>query len=121
MVEPAMRLQREAALRGAPPYKPDPQKPRVRHPTAVVAVANRGGFRNQIVAGGALGGGGVSAEAEGVAIGAHGFEAKFDVIFERDAEFFGAFADVVARDAAGECFVFHSLFHGIDFQIQNTF
>ena len=72
-------------------------------------------------ASGGLSGGGIAAEAEGVAVGAHGFEAEFDVIFERDAEFFGAFADVVARDAAGECFVLHALFHGIDFQIQNAF
>ena len=66
-------------------------------------------------------GGDGSAEADRVGIFAQRADAEGDVFFERDAEFFGAFADVFARDAAGEGFILQALFHRIDFQIENTF
>jgi hypothetical protein len=72
-----------------------------------------------------LGGGGlcaqIAAQTQSVGILAHGCDAEGDVLFERDAEFFGAFADVVAVDATGEGFVFQALFHGVGFQVENAF
>jgi hypothetical protein len=38
-------------------------------------------------------------------------DAKSDVLLERDAEFFGAFAYIFAGDAFGEEFVFHAALH----------
>ena len=63
----------------------------------------------------------VAAEAEGVGLAAHGFNAEGDVLFERYADLFGALYDVFAADAAGESFVLHALLHGASFQIENTF
>ena len=43
------------------------------------------------------------------------------MFFERDANFFGAFDDIFAANAASERFVLHAFLHGTGFQIQNTF
>jgi len=43
------------------------------------------------------------------------------MFFERDAEFFGAFADIIAGDAFGEEFVFHAALHGVHLEIENAF
>lgn len=51
----------------------------------------------------------VAAEAEGVGLSAHGFDAKGDVFFEGNAKFFSAFDDVFAADASRECLVFEAL------------
>ena len=60
-------------------------------------------------------------EAEGVGVFAQGSNAKGDVLVERDAEFFGTFYNVFATDAAREGFVFHALFHGTDFEVEDAF
>jgi hypothetical protein len=52
---------------------------------------------------------------------AEGGDAEADVLFEGDAQLFGAFADVVAVDAFGEGFVFETAFDGIHFQIEDAF
>ena len=53
----------------------------------------------------------IAAKAKGVRVFAHRGDAEGNVLFERDAEFFGAFADIVARDSAGEGFVFHAFLY----------
>ena len=63
----------------------------------------------------------VAAEAESVGLLAHGGDAEGDVLFERDAKFFGAFADVIAVHAFGEGFVFEAALHGVDLEIENAF
>ena len=72
-----------------------------------------------------LGGGGrfrrdVAAQAERVGSGAHGFDAEGDMIVERDAEFFGAFDDILTADASRKRFVLHPFFHRACFQIENA-
>jgi len=62
----------------------------------------------------------VAAETEGVGLLAHGGDAKADVLFERDAELFRAFADVLAADAFGEGFVFQAALHGVHFEIEDA-
>src|SRR6266849_11024425 len=62
-----------------------------------------------------------AAEAEGVGVFAEGGDAEGDVLFEGDAQLFGAFADVFAADAFGEGLVFHAAFDGIHFQIEDAF
>src|SRR5258708_26728333 len=69
---------------------------------------------------GGLGGDG-AAEAEGVGVLAHRGDAEGNVLFQGDAELFGAFADVVAADAFGKGLVFQAAFHGIHFQIEDAF
>jgi hypothetical protein len=49
-----------------------------------------------------------AAKAQDVRVFAQRGDAESNVLFEGDAEFFGAFADIVARDSAGEGFVFHA-------------
>jgi hypothetical protein len=61
-----------------------------------------------------------AAEAEGVGLFAEGGDAEGDMVFERDAQLFGAFADVVAADAFGEGLVFHAAFDGIHFQVEDA-
>src|SRR5258708_14852156 len=68
---------------------------------------------------GGLGGDG-AAQAEGVGVLAHRGDAEGDVLFQRDAEFVGAFADVVAADAFGEGFVLEAAFDGIHFQVEDA-
>jgi hypothetical protein len=51
---------------------------------------------------------------------AEGGDAEGDVVFEGDAQFFGAFADVFAAYAFGEGFVFEAALHGIHFQIEDA-
>ena len=63
----------------------------------------------------------IAAEAEGVGVLAHGGDAERDVFFERDAEFCGAVADVIARDSFGEGLVLQFLFHRFHFEIKNAF
>src|SRR5258707_12785950 len=43
------------------------------------------------------------------------------MFFERDAELFGAFANVWARDALGEKLVFHAALHGVDLEVEDAF
>src|SRR5271170_4146361 len=62
-----------------------------------------------------------AAKTEGVGVFAESGDAKGDVFVERNAEFFGAFDDIFAADAASERFVFHAFFHRADFQVQNAF
>ena len=71
------------------------------------------------LSGGGLGGDG-TAEVESVGLLAQG-DAEGDVLFEWDAQFFGAFADVVAACAFGEGLVFHAAFDGIHFQVEDAF
>src|SRR5260370_40928717 len=52
-----------------------------------------------------------SAETQRVSVFAQSGDAEGDVLFERHAKFFGAFAHVLARDALGKKFVFHAAFH----------
>src|SRR5712671_7594738 len=61
-----------------------------------------------------------AAEAEGVGVLTHRGDAEGNVLFQGDAELFGAFSDVIAVDAFGEGFVFHAAFHGIHFQIEDA-
>ena len=63
----------------------------------------------------------IAAKAKGVRVFAHRGDAESNVLFEKDAEFFGAFADIVARDSAGKRFILHALLHRIRFQIENAF
>jgi hypothetical protein len=63
----------------------------------------------------------VAAEAESFGFHAHRGDTEADVFFERDAEFFSAFADVVAADTFGEGFVFEAALHGVDFKIEDAF
>lgn len=51
---------------------------------------------------------------------AHGGDAEGDVFFERDAEFFGAFDYIFTADASREGFVFHALFDGAGFKIEDA-
>jgi hypothetical protein len=51
---------------------------------------------------------------------AQGGDAKRDVLFERDAEFFRALADVFPADAFGKGFVFEPAFYGIHFEIEDA-
>ena len=62
-----------------------------------------------------------AAEAEGVGVFAEGGDTEGDVIVEGEAEFFSAFDYVFAGDAPGECFVFHTFFHGAGFEIEDAF
>src|SRR5271157_1407777 len=64
--------------------------------------------------------GDVAAEAERVGLLAHGVDAKADVLFERNAQLFRAFADVIAADAFGESFVLEAALHGVDFKIKDA-
>src|ERR1700687_882627 len=77
-------------------------------------------FGSKLLGGRGLRGDG-AAEAEGVGVFAKGGDAEGDVLFERDAQLSGAFADVVAADAFGEGLVFHAALHGIYFQIEDAF
>jgi len=43
------------------------------------------------------------------------------VLFERDAEFFGAFAHVFAAHAFGEGLIFQAALYGVDFEIEDAF
>ena len=52
---------------------------------------------------------------------AKGFDAERDVIVERDAELLSAVVDVVATDAARECFVFQFFLHGCCFYLVDAF
>ena len=52
---------------------------------------------------------------------AQGGDAKADVHFERDAELFRAFADVLAADALGESFIFQAALHGVHLEIEDAF
>jgi hypothetical protein len=52
---------------------------------------------------------------------AHGGDTEGDVLFERDAELLGAFADVFAVDAFGESFIFQAALHGIYLEIKDAF
>ena len=52
---------------------------------------------------------------------AKGRDAKGDVFFERNTEFLGATANVVAIDAAREGFVFETAFYGIDLEVEDAF
>ena len=51
-------------------------------------------------------------EAELVRDAAHGFDAKGDVLIQGNAQFLGAFDDILAAYGAGEGFVFHPFAHG---------
>src|ERR1700677_3832155 len=46
---------------------------------------------------------------------AGGLDAEGDVFFEKHAEFFGTFVDIIAADAAGEGFVLQFFLHGCGF------
>src|SRR5208282_3568350 len=62
----------------------------------------------------------VAAETERVGFLAHRGNAKTDVLFEGNAEFFRAFADVFAAHSFCEGFVFEPALHGVHFEIENA-
>src|ERR1700683_2760932 len=53
--------------------------------------------------------------------GAERIDAEGDVFFERHAEFFGTFVDIIAADAAGEGFVFQFFLYRGGFDFVNAF
>ena len=65
--------------------------------------------------------GNVAAEAQGVGLFTHGGDAEGDVLFQRDAEFFGAFTNVVAANAFSERFILESAFNRIHLQVEDAF
>jgi hypothetical protein len=68
-----------------------------------------------------LGGGQIAAQAQGIGIFTHGLNAKGDVFFERDAEFRGSVADIIAIYTFGESFVFKFFGDGRSFKIEDAF
>src|SRR6201987_2146378 len=66
-------------------------------------------------------GAGGTIEAELWSDAAKRFDAKRDVVVERDAELLSAVVDVVATDAASERFVFQFFLHGRCFHLVDAF
>ncbi len=62
-----------------------------------------------------------AAQAEGVGVFAQRLDTESDVLVEGNAEFRGAFDDVLAADPTGESLILHAFFHRTDFQIKNAF
>src|SRR5260370_10935192 len=61
-----------------------------------------------------------AAQAERVRRALHGLDAEGDMLLERDAQLFGAAADVVAIHAARKGFVLQLALHGVRFDFQDT-
>jgi len=65
-------------------------------------------------------GGLISAQTKRISNLTHSCDAKGDVFLDRDGQFFRAFADIVAIDAAREGFVLEFALHRIGFDLENA-